>query len=197
MPKFFLSISDPDLVEAIKAGAVGVMPTDTVYGIVGSAFLPEVFQRLSDTKHRSGRLGTIIAASIDQLVKLGLETNNLRAVEYLWPNPVSVVLPAGPDLDYLHHGVGSLAVRIPKGRMLRRLLAQTGPLVTTSANLADQATAKSVQEAQAIFGNEVDFYVEGGTLDASRPSTIVEVSSGGLKVLRQGTIRLDGSDLAP
>ena len=74
---------------------------------------------------------------------------------------------------------------MPDNQILRELVAQTGPLATTSANLADQKTANTVEEAMKIFGDDVDFYVDGGDLSERKASKIIRISQRGeVEVLR-------------
>lgn len=117
-----------------QASITGVIPTDTVYGVVARAADKVAVARLYELKRREHKPGTLIAASIDQLVELGVKRRYLQPVAQFWPGAVSVVIPCGPDLEYLHQGVQSLAMRIPDDEQLRSLLEKTGPLITSSAN---------------------------------------------------------------
>lgn len=172
-------------------GAIGVLPTDTVYGVVARAADRDAVQRLYELKRREHKPGTLIAATVDQLEQLGLKRRYLTAVEKYWPGPVSVVIPCGPELEYLHQGVLSLAVRIPGDETLRTLLTQTGPLLTSSANQPGEPPANTVVEARAYFGDDVDFYIDGGGRSGSRPSTVVRVVDDAIEVLRQGAVKID------
>jgi L-threonylcarbamoyladenylate synthase len=187
----FNSLAGAGLVQMLLQGAVGVLPTDTIYGIVARTADKAAVERLYKIKHREGKPGTVVAASIEQLRELGIEQQYLDKVAYLWPNPISIVLPAGKQLDYLHQGKDSLAVRIPWDEHLRKLLEQTGPLLTSSANHPGQPAADTIVEAQNYFGNEVDFYVDGGNISGRSPSTVARLSEDGtLEVLRQGAVEV-------
>lgn len=176
------------LVKKIKAGAVGVIPTDTVYGVVASASNPAAVERLYKLKSRENKPGTVIAASIDQLVELGIKRRYLKAVEQFWPGPVSVEIPH--QLDYLHQSTGRQAFRIPDDKELLELLQRTGPLQTTSANLPGEPPATTVAEAKEYFGDSVDFYVDGGDLSGRKPSTIIKVVDDAIEVIREGAVKI-------
>lgn len=171
-------------------GQIAVIPTDTVYGVVARADDPTAVARLYHLKHRQAKPGTIVAASIDQLVELGVKRRYLTAVEQFWPGAVSVVIPCGPELHYIHQGMGSLAFRIPDDRQLRALLEQTGPLLTSSANQPGEPPATTIQEAKAYFGDEVEWYEEGGTVNRE-PSTVIQVIDDAIEVLRQGAVKIN------
>ena len=185
------STSDPRLADLLKSGCVGVIPTDTIYGLACLASNKEGASRLYGLKKRDKKLGTFIAASVEQLLTLGLDEKALRAVEHLWPNPISVVVPLLDKNSHLDLGKGSLAVRIPKDEALLKLLEQTGPLVTSSANLFDHPPANTIEEAKDYFDERVDFYVDHGDLSGRPPSTIAKIMDGSIEVLRQGAIQLD------
>ncbi len=183
--------ADSELITLLKGGAVGVMPTDTVYGLACSAADRGATARLYELKNRTDKPGTVIAASVDQLATLGIPRRYLVAVQQFWPNPLSVVVPCGDELQYLHLGKHSLAVRIPKDDRLIEMLRRTGPLLTTSANLPGEAPAMNLGEAQAHFGDRVDFYVDAGPAANLSPSTIIRVVDDAIEVLREGALKLN------
>ena len=177
--------------QLLQPRAIGVIPTDTVYGVVARAADQAAVARLYQLKHREGKPGTIIAASIDQLVELGIKYRYLKAVEQFWPGAVSVVIPCGLELTYLHQGKHSLAVRVPDHTELRALLMQTGPLLTSSANHPAEPLATSLSEARAYFKDEVDFYIDGGDLSDHKPSTIIRIIDDAIEVLRPGAVTIE------
>jgi L-threonylcarbamoyladenylate synthase len=185
------SLEDRQIVELISKGSIGVIPTDTVYGLVCLAKSKSSVERLYHVKNREGKPGTLIASSIEQLAELGLKTRYMKAVEHLWPGPISVVIPCFGQLDYLHLGMNSLAVRIPDKPDLQNLLAVTGVLQTSSANIAQQPPATTLDEAKSYFGNKVDFYVDGGDLSEATESTVVRIVDDAIEVLRQGAVKID------
>ena len=175
----------------LRPGTVGVLPTDTVYGLVARASDHVAVERLYKLKHREHKPGTIIAASVEQLVALGIKKRYLTAVSQYWPGAVSVVIPCGPELAYLHQEQGSLAVRIPDVPALRQLLELTGPLATSSANAPGAPTANTVGEAQAYFDDKVDFYEDGGDLSQHKPSTVIRIVDDAVEVLRAGAVVIE------
>ncbi len=174
---------------------VAVIPTDTVYGVVARATDPQAVARLYQIKNRETKPGTIIAANMQQLEELGLKHRYLKAVEQFWPAAVSVIIPAvEPELNYLHQGKMSLAVRIPDDKKFCELLEQTGPLLSSSANQPDQPPAKNIEEAKTYFGDQVDFYVDGGDLSKREPSTVIRIIDDAIEVLREGAVKIADAD---
>ncbi len=174
----------------LSQSKVGVLPTDTIYGIVCRAADAQAVARLYSLKQRDHKPGTVIAANIEQLVDLGVPRRYLKAVEQFWPNSISVIIPVGDNLSYLHLGLNGLAIRIPKADSLNRLLLQTGPLLTTSANQPGSAPANTVAEAKQYFSDKVDFYVNGGDLSNRPPSTIIRIIDDEIEIVRHGAVKL-------
>lgn len=186
----FSSLADPELIATLQNDGVGVLLCDTVYGIVGRAQSKAAAERVIEAKGRKYKPGTLIAANIQQLIDLGLPADHLKIGQHFWPGPVSIVIPAGPELEYIHLGKDSIVTRVPNKPELVTLLEAVGPLLTTSANLPDQPMISSIQEAQQLFGRRLNFYVDGGQLPAPVASTIISID---IQVLRQGAVTIDGA----
>jgi len=192
MPSTLNMLSKDKISELIQSGAVGILPTDTLYGLVCGAANADAIHRLYELKHREGKPGTVIAANIDQIVALGVPRRYVTAVEKFWPNPISIVIPIY-QLKDLHNGKGSVAFRIPKNKELSSLLELTGPLLTSSANHPGETPAATVEDAQKYFGKTVDFYVDGGDLSGAQPSTVIRMVDDAVEILREGAVTVTES----
>lgn len=180
-----------EFIDTLKAlGTVGIMLTDTIYGVVARAADEVAVERLYTLKQRDGKPGTIIAASTEQLVSLGIRQRYLTPVAQYWPNPISIVIPIESGLSYLHLGKFSLAVRIPANTELQNILIKTGPLLTSSANLPGEPAARNVSEARSYFGESVDFYLDGGQIN-NQASTILRIVDDAVEVLREGAVKIN------
>lgn len=175
----------------LSPGMVAVMPTDTVYGLACSAKDKAAVDKLYRLKNREQKPGTIIAANVSQLVDLGLKHRYIKPIEYLWPNPVSVIIPSEPNLRYLDLGLGTLAVRVVADKELAQLLERTGSLLTSSANLPGESPAKTVAEAKKYFGDQVDEYIDGGDLSDRKPSTVIRIIDDAVEILREGAVKIN------
>jgi L-threonylcarbamoyladenylate synthase len=172
---------------------IGVIPTDTIYGIVGSALKPTVVEKIYEIrKRRKEKPMIVLISSINdlELFEIKLEEDIKRRLLQIWPNPVSIILPSDSEkFSYLHRGTNSIAFRIPDNSLLIALLKKTGPLVAPSANLEGEDPSKTIDEAKKYFGDKVNFYIDGGNLKSSY-STLVKLSGNNLEVLRQGEYKL-------
>lgn len=185
--RLFKSITDPEVVALLSSGAIGVVPTDTLYGLVVGTTFPASIERMYEVRQRPAEKGCIT------LLADGSQANHLvdwthadqQLAEKYWPGPVSIILPVNDTVPkYLHPVNGTLAFRVPAHGALRDLLQNTGPLLAPSANLAGVKPAVTVQEAQAYFDDNVDFYVDGGDLSGNQPSTLMRNQNGNVEVLR-------------
>lgn len=189
MAKYFLSLDDPELIAMLKDGAIGVVPTDTVYGLVGRAESSKAVARMYSVKSRERQPGTTIAASTEQLQSLGFPSESLAVASKYWPNALSVEMSASKIAEYLSTGQPVMAARVPNNPEIIALLTQVGPLMTTSANAPKQPTSTSVDMAVDYFGDDVDFYVDGGDLSGRPPSTIIGINDDeSITVYRQGAV---------
>lgn len=184
MAKIYMP-DDPVVTQMLLQGAIGVLATDTLYGLVCRASDESAVNRLYGSKHRSAKPGTVIAASALQLVTLGVDERIMQQAERYWPGPISVELKN--SLDYLTQGTGRNAYRVIAGpKQILDVLSITGPLLTSSANLPGQPVATTIEEAQDYFGESIDFYVDGGDLSGNLPSTLVAFEADQPVVVRSG-----------
>jgi L-threonylcarbamoyladenylate synthase len=164
----------------INAGQVGVMPTDTIYGLVASATMPEVVKYIYEVKKRAKHKKLIkLISNYNQLSDIGITISpiQLTSLKSLWPGPISVELFSADDnFEYLHLGTNLQAVRMPQLPWLCQLLELTGPIVATSANISGQPASISLEQVRKELPG-LDFYIEGKV--GTTPSKLVSVSSDG------------------
>jgi L-threonylcarbamoyladenylate synthase len=187
------------IIELLKAGKVGVMPTDTIYGIVGSALNQGTVEEIYILRQREkDKPFIILISSLDDLKKfeVSLTKEQQAFLGKNWPNPLSVILAVNNEkFAYLHRGKNSLAFRMPKDDKLLSILKETGPLVAPSANLAGVKPAGTIEEAKKYFGDKVNFYMDEGRRK-SKPSTIIQLYEDGKQIiLREGGFRLPQVEL--
>lgn len=177
------------LVSLLKEDKIGVIPTDTIYGIVGLALNPQTVEKIYDLRKRvKDKPMIVLISNISDLEEFGIKISDKtkEILKKIWPNPVSIVLPCTSEkFCYLHRGKKSLAFRMPKNKYLQDLLKQVGPLVAPSANIEGQPVSETIKEAREYFGDRVSFYFDKGKIQ-TEPSTLVEIKNNKVKVLRQG-----------
>jgi len=180
-------------INALKSGKIAVLPTDTLYGLVGSAFdkttIGSIESLKGDTSKRTGYIVLLEkAADVEKFGAL-LTVAEKNVFESLWPGPFSIVVKVNSNAyDYLTH-TDEIAFRVPNNSELRDLLSKTGPLVAPSANPTGMPPARNIDEAKAYFGGKVDMYIDGGNKSEVRASTLLRIhNNSDIEVLRMGDI---------
>lgn len=187
---------------AIGRGELVVIPTDTVYGVAADAFSPPAVQRLLDAKGRGrNQPPPVLVGTKETLTALAEAVPEpvQRLVDAFWPGGLTIVLPAQPSLVWdLGETQGTVAVRMPEGRVVLELLAETGPLAVSSANLTGKAAAISALDAEKMLGDSVAVYLDDGMSRNGVASTIVDATSlvrrgpdaeeGVVRILRDGVV---------
>lgn len=186
--------------QAIARGELVVFPTDTVYGIAADAFTPSAVRRLLAAKGRGRDMPPpVLVASQDMMAALVEEVPEpvQRLIDAFWPGGLTIVLPAQPSLTWdLGETKGTVAVRMPDRHVALELLAETGPLAVSSANLTGRDAAIIASDAQEMLGDSVAVYLEEGYSENGVPSTIVDATSlvgaegeqGLVRILREGAV---------
>ena len=181
---------DDEVTRLLMRGGVGLLPTDTIYGLSCRAMDAAAVGKIHKLKNRSAHKPFIILISdIKMLDLLSISPEQAKITEQYWPGPLSVILSSQAP-DFLTLGTASLAVRMPDSPDLAGLISKVGPIISTSANLQGEQPVNSVAEAQKLFGDKLDFYVDDGELD-NPPSTLAVIKDGRLDVIRQGAVKID------
>lgn len=181
--------------EALARGALIVLPTDTVYGVAARPDLPEATERLFEAKRRPRdlTLPVLVAGTADAESVAVLDDRALTLAHQFWPGGLTIVLPRSGtakewDLGAARETVG---VRVPAHGLAIALLARTGPLAVSSANLSGEPTPAECGGLQGAFGSDVDVYLCVGLSNGDRPSTIVDLTETEPRFLRAGVIPPD------
>ncbi len=181
--------NNENLVNILKQDGIAVMPTDTIYGIVGRTEDKDVVEKIYKLRKRSPEKPCIILISeIDEVKKFGVEvTEEQKEIlkKYWESGAVSVILDCLEEkFAYLHRGTNTLAFRMPVNIELQNLLKQTGSLIAPSANTEGNTPAKNIQEAKNYFADSVGLYLDGGEIEGKSSKIIRLEKSGSISILR-------------
>lgn len=182
-----------DAIEALRDSELVVYPTETFYALGADPTSETALGRLFAAKGRQARNAVALIAA-DTMMAFELARSvppaACRLAEAFWPGPLTLVLPAKQELpDALVGAGGGVGVRVSSHPVARGLARRLGrPLTATSANRSGQAPARTLGQARAALGGKVKVFLEGGTLAAAAPSTVIAFEHGRIKVLRAGAI---------
>ncbi|WP_405060794.1 L-threonylcarbamoyladenylate synthase [Kribbella sp. NBC_01505] len=181
-------------VDAIEAGDLVVLPTDTVYGLAADAFKSDAVQRLLDAKGRGRDMPPpVLISVVESLDALATDIPDAgrKLCEKFWPGPLTVICHAQGSLMWdLGETQGTVALRVPDHENTRELLSRTGPLAVSSANKSGQPAAMDVYDAEEQLGDSVAVYLDGGEVTGGEPSTIVDITTETPRVIRLGALSL-------
>ena len=176
-----------NLVKVLVEGGVVVMPTDTLYGIVGKANNQKVVNSIYEIRKRAPSKPCIILISdINELEKFHVDLSEEQKNKIKkFTEPTSFISDCSNDsFEYLHRGTKTLAFRLPVNHELRDLLKKTGSLIAPSANLEGMPPAENISDAKNYFGDSVDLYVDGGEIKGKASKVIRLHKDGSMEVLR-------------
>ena len=179
-------------VEAIRAGDIVVLPTDTVYGVGADAFSAEAVASLLAAKGRGREMPPPVLVPSVRTVD-GLATDvpawARDLIREFWPGPLTLVFKAQSSLMWdLGETNGTVALRMPKDDIALAVLSEVGPVAVTSANLTGQPAATTVTAAASQLGAAVTVYLDGGPTTSTEVSTILDCTGEEYVVLRAGAI---------
>lgn len=180
-------------IDILKNDGVVVLPTDTLYGIIGSAMSRKAVEKIYKIKGRNGNKPFIVLiTSYKDLELFGIKLNEVLAkiLKKFWPGQVSVLLSCKSlKFKYIHRSTNEIAFRMvgKKNLNLFDLINKVGPLVAPSANKEGEKPAENITKAKNYFGDKVDLYISTGKRMGSS-STLVRIKDDNTEILRQGKV---------
>jgi L-threonylcarbamoyladenylate synthase len=181
-----------DREQALRSGALAILPTDTVYGVAAAAYLRTACERLYGLKARPGSQPVaLMAGSLENLLSNVLPEARGRAgviMRELLPGPLTLVVPnPGRRFAYLCGGrPDAIGVRVPVLRPeVAELADRLGGLAITSGNLRGDPAPAALDEVPAVLIESCTVVVDGGRLPGT-PSAVIDVTGREPVVVRDG-----------
>lgn len=181
--------------EVLARGGTVVYPTETVYGIGASVFIPRAVERVFEIKGRPrGMPLSVAVASFEMMGEIArIDDGDLPLLRRVLPGPVTFLVERGPKLpDLVTAGSELVGIRFPDHPAALELIALSGPITSTSANLSGLPPPASLAELDGEIRKNVDLVLDGGRSRYGLPSTLVDLAE--RKVIRRGAgmERLEG-----
>ena len=185
------------VLEHVSTGGLLAYPTETVYGF-GGVLTRSVIEGLVALKRRDRAKPMLLLVPDREAVSdLTWTPEAIELAEVFWPGSVTLVLsdPGARYPDGVRGPAGNVAIRVSPHLLVRELVRRRGgPILSTSANRSGEPPALDAQSALGAAGaagaGEELWVLDGGDLDPSRPSTIIDCSGPVPVVLRQGAVPL-------
>jgi L-threonylcarbamoyladenylate synthase len=182
---------------SFSGGALVGFPTETFYGLGADPWDREAVKALFALKGRAADSPVaLIAADLEAARRVGAKgafdagTAAERLARAFWPGPLTIVVPAHPDLPAeLTAGTGTIGVRVSSHPIAAKLAAERGAITATSANPSGKPPVTTAAEVSAYFpGLPV---VDGGTTPGGPPSTVLDCTADPPRIVRAGAVALE------
>ena len=193
-------VSMNTLVEgAISGDRIVSFPTDTVPALAAK---PDRSELIFVAKRRSQDKPLILMAASAEALWPYVQGSpaELKLWQQVagcyWPGALTLVLPASEKVPAAMNSIdrSTIGVRVPNFPLALKILEQTGPLATTSANLSGQPPRLSVAEIEALFPEVLTLVpseLPTAITASSLPSTVAKWTGSNWEILRQGAIELE------
>jgi L-threonylcarbamoyladenylate synthase len=180
-------------VELLQRGELVAFPTETVYGLGASIFLPEAIKAIFKVKGRPSDNPLIAhVSSLEQVQSIAqaIPSSFYRLAEVYFPGPLTVVLQRQSHVPAIvSAGLNTIAVRMPSHPIARQLIALMGtPLVAPSANLSGKPSATQMEHVIEDFEGKIAAVVEGEKTEIGIESTVISLVSEEPVLLRPGAV---------
>lgn len=189
-------------VQALAEGKLVALPTETVYGLAASALNANAIDRLLEAKNRpQGQPLTLAVKSADDALDYvpGMSRLGRRLARRCWPGPVTLVVEDHHPESLIHRlpasvreavsPNGSVGLRVPAHQAVLDILRMlAGPIALTSANRRGDPDALTADDVLHNLDDHVQLVLNDGRSRLGQPSTVVEVTEKGIKILRQGVV---------
>ncbi|HPN96398.1 MAG TPA: L-threonylcarbamoyladenylate synthase [Candidatus Moranbacteria bacterium] len=196
--------SNPDpatvkkVAEIIKAGGIVVVPTETVYGILGSALNKKTVKKIVQLKKRNEKKGFDLTLYPPEKIFDYAETNSLvpEIIEEFSEQPLSLALPRKKSLpDFLNPDLKTVAFHFFFSKLDEELFKYIDvPLIGTSANISNLPDTGSVEKVVDYFKNtfdrplKPDLVLDSGKLKKRNPSAVIEILDKKIRIVRGGDL---------
>lgn len=180
-----------------KEGVV-VFPTTGLYGLGADARCAEAVRRVFAIKRRPALKPVLVL--VPGIRELETLVRSIPAYAEpllgLWPGGITLVFESRDAvLPELTGETGRIGVRIPAHPVAKALIARFGgPITGTSANLAGMPAVARVADLGEEIRSRVDLVVDAGPLAGGAGSTVLDVSTWPVRLLREGTVRWSAID---
>lgn len=182
-------------VDIIKKGGVVSFATETVYSLGADAYNKDAVKKIYKMKRRDPSNPLSIFLKSPQ--EVNEYVNKIRPVtEFLmkefWPGPLTLIFESNnQQLSHLMGGANKLGFRVSSHNLVNVLLARCGvPLTATSANVSGRRSCSSASAVRYYFNNRIELILDGGRSNCPFPSSVVDLASEDIHLLRQGAISL-------
>ena len=175
----------------LENGGAVVLPTETVYGLFAKALDKKAVDHVYQLKCRPrDKALNLNVAHLDDILNFSKNQPPYlqKLVDSFLPGPLTIILEANGKVPYwVNSDLTTVGFRMPSHPVTLELIREFGPLIGPSANISGHTSGVSFKEVLKDFGREV-LGIEDDAFLTGQDSTILDLSSDKVKILRQGSI---------
>ena len=179
----------------ISAGGVVIIPTDTVYGLAGSALMPNSIDKVFKIKKRPKNqpLPILIPDNdyLDEYTK-NIPELAFEITKIFWPGPLTVILEKKPIIpNNLTAESNYVAIRIPDEEIVRSICRKLqSPITGTSANISGDQEPTKFKNIKILNDKLVELSIEKDQAIQGQSSTILSFEDPKKpRIVREGFIK--------
>lgn len=178
-----------DIATRLEDGAIAIIPTDTLYAIVGDALNVKVIERICRLKgiNPDKTNLSIICSDISMAAEYAkIENKGFKLLKDNTPGPLTVLFRSASTLPKAFKGRKTVGIRIPGNNLCRQLALTLGhPLITTSIEYTDEDYAVNPELIAEAYNDKVDLMVEGED-GSTLESTVIDCTGHEPEIIREG-----------
>lgn len=185
-------MTEEKIIKEIQKGNLVIMPTDTIYGIIGDATNEETIKKAFDVKERSYDKPLLILVSNEEMLKDAVEEipeQVKKIIKKYWPGPLTILFKKSKKIsDTLTANSPLVAIRMPKDERLLNIMNKLNkPLISTSANISSKKAITNTDQLEEKMKEQIDCIIDEGTIN-NEASTLIKVEDNKIVILREGAI---------
>lgn len=179
--------------EIIRDGGLVAFPTETVYGLGANALDPIAVKKIYEAKGRPSDNPLIVHISdLCELDKIVAEVSEKakKLIDAFWPGPLTLIFKKKSCVPMeTTGGLESVAVRFPVNEIARALIREANvPIAAPSANSSGKPSPTRASHVKFDLDGKIDMIIDGGACKFGLESTIIDVSSDDVCLLRPGSV---------
>ncbi|MCF7906388.1 threonylcarbamoyl-AMP synthase [Patescibacteria group bacterium] len=189
-----LNTSDlSSIIDVLRNNGTFIFPTETLYGIGCSILNTSAVSKIYNLKNRNEKKAFIVLISKKKdLYPLVSSVNEIseKLIDKYWPGPLSIIFKKSFLISPLISNLDTIAIRQTSCKIISDIIDKLGaPIIAPSANFEGEAPVSDFSKINKDLLNQVDIAIDAGIIKNNlKPSTIIDVSNGNLKILREGAI---------
>lgn len=183
--------------EVIRQGGLVAIPTETVYGLAGSAYLNESAEKIFAAKGRPADNPLIVHIAKPEDADAIAHTNDLyyALAGRFMPGPLTIILPKKDVIpDTVTAGMPTVGIRCPSNPVAHKLIEVSGhPIAAPSANRSGIPSPTNAEHVRADMDGRIDMILDGGDCEIGLESTVIKLDDdgNGCTILRPGAVTAD------